>query len=608
TPTGHEEAIKQYHLKKEQTRYLYDGATLLNEYTGAGDPLAQYYMGADDQIVSRKMFGFHGRKDQGYLGNLRDRGHQLFYHYDAMGNVNDLTDHLGSDVLKYRYDAFGGVFTQLWTPYNNVGLTGKSYDIKASLMDYSARWYSPAEAHFTTKDTWAGLQDLPQTLNRYAYALNNPINITDPSGHAPCYEDDDGVLHCGYDPDPDNWEPRGGGGGGGGGYTPPNPDPVDPDPTPLPPAWMDVAKRAADLLAAAGFTPEEIQKIIPQLFSTGVDFIPVVGNIKSGLEATLGIDLITGEKLSTFDRVTAGISAFSLNSGALRTGLKTAGKVADVALDTSRHTDDLTDVSRALSCGRCFGAGTKVATDEGPKNIEDIQVGDRVLSKNDVTGDLDYKEVEDLFTRIAPDVYVITIGEEQITTTAEHPFYIHHVGWVRTQDLHIGDEMETSSGMTAAVEKIQRLDEPTKVYNFSVKDYHTYFVSELKVWTHNSSKDCGVGIGETGKGVVPYEIGRYNQLSNKSLPNDNIEIHHAAQKHPANQVIPGYDGRTAPSIALPRSEHRAIPAQKGIYTGNPRDLLAKDIWDLRNYTNAPNSSLKELIQKNKNASPGAFQK
>ncbi|MCX7572396.1 polymorphic toxin-type HINT domain-containing protein [Tumebacillus sp. DT12] len=267
----------------------------------------------------------------------------------------------------------------------------------------------------------------------------------------------------------------------------------------IPPAWVDVAKRAADLLAAAEFTPEEIQKIIPQLFSTGVDFIPVVGNIKSGLEATLGIDLITGEKLSTFDRVTAGISAFSLNSGALQTGLKTAGKVADVALDTSRHTDDLTDVSRALSCGRCFGAGTKVATDEGPKNIEDIQVGDKVLSKNDVTGDLDYKEVEELFTRTAPDVYVITIGNETLTTTAEHPFYIHNVGWVRTQDLHIGDEMETSSGMGAAVEKIQRADEPTKVYNFSVADYHTYFVSDLQVWTHNSSRDCALSGTATGQ-------------------------------------------------------------------------------------------------------------
>lgn len=42
------------------------------------------------------------------------------------------------------------------------------------------------------------------------------------------------------------------------------------------------------------------------------------------------------------------------------------------------------------------------------------------------------------------------------------------------------------------MEKIQRVDEPTKVYNFSVADYHTYFVSDLQVWTHNSSRDCGL--------------------------------------------------------------------------------------------------------------------
>ncbi|ARU60074.1 hypothetical protein CBW65_02580 [Tumebacillus avium] len=100
------------------------------------------------------------------------------------------------------------MFNQFWTPYNQVGLTNKCYDIKASLMDYSARWYSPSVGRFTTQDSWTGLGDLPQTLNRYAYALNNPINITDPSGHAPCYEDDNGDLRCGYSPNPDDWGNR----------------------------------------------------------------------------------------------------------------------------------------------------------------------------------------------------------------------------------------------------------------------------------------------------------------------------------------------------------------------------------------------------------------
>lgn len=111
-----------------------------------------------------------------------------------------------------------------------------------------------------------------------------------------------------------------------------------------------------------------------------------------------------------------------------------------------------------------------------------------------------------------------------------------------------------------------------------------------------------------GKGVTPYEVGSYNKLTSKSKPNDSIEIHHAAQKHPAKQAINGYNEKTGPSIALPRAEHRAIPTQKGTYSGSARDLLAKDIRDLRNYTNTPNSALKQLIQDNKNAYPNAYKK
>ena len=34
-------------------------------------------------------------------------------------------------------------------------------------------------------DSLAGSPSAPQTLNRYSYALNNPVNYTDPSGHIP---------------------------------------------------------------------------------------------------------------------------------------------------------------------------------------------------------------------------------------------------------------------------------------------------------------------------------------------------------------------------------------------------------------------------------------
>ncbi|HEU4962865.1 MAG TPA: RHS repeat-associated core domain-containing protein [Bacilli bacterium] len=254
--SGNNSRISNYHLKQEITHYLYDGNNLLSEYNADGDILAEYYRGANDQIVARQMFGFQGRKDQGYLGNLRDRGHKLFYHYDATGNVTDLTDHLGSTVLKYRYDAFGGVFTQLWNPYNQVGLTGKSYDIKASLMDYSTRWYSPAVGRFTTQDTWLGNAYDSQSLNRYIYVTNNPINFSDPTGHSPCRDNSGGGISCGYDPNPDNWGSTQSDIPSNGGNTPPEPTPL-PGPDDEQPGWMKVLERQEALYHAAQDAPVE---------------------------------------------------------------------------------------------------------------------------------------------------------------------------------------------------------------------------------------------------------------------------------------------------------------------------------------------------------------
>jgi len=140
----------------------------------------------------------------------------------------DVTDRIGDTVMKYRYDAFGNLFTQMAAPYNTVGFTGKSYDAKASLMDYSARWYSPNYGRFITEDTFFGELDLVQTLNRYAYVANNPINYLDPTGnyywcyavingveysHAPPCDDDNNKYWI--DEEDDGGGPSGGSGGSG---------------------------------------------------------------------------------------------------------------------------------------------------------------------------------------------------------------------------------------------------------------------------------------------------------------------------------------------------------------------------------------------------------
>ncbi|MFC3789839.1 polymorphic toxin-type HINT domain-containing protein [Paenibacillus sp. GCM10012307] len=146
-------------------------------------------------------------------------------------------------------------------------------------------------------------------------------------------------------------------------------------------------------------------------------------------------------------------------------------------------------LKNAIKACNCFTAGTKVLTDEGEKPIEEIKVGDKVLAKDDETGEMAYKEVEWLFQRDVEETYNITVGEEVITTTDEHPFWIVGKGWVESKNLAVGDVLTTTDGKELAIEKIEVKKEHVTVYNFKVKDFHTYFVSNLGIWTHNA---CGV--------------------------------------------------------------------------------------------------------------------
>ena len=125
---------------------------------------------------------------------------------------------------------------------------------------------------------------------------------------------------------------------------------------------------------------------------------------------------------------------------------------------------------------------------------QDVKVGDQVLSRDETNGDIAYKEVMTTSTRVADKMYHVTIGDQTVSVTAEHPFYVHNIGWVRVENLKPGDSLDTRYGMTLDVKKIEVVNKPTQVYNFSVKDYHSYFVTSLQIYTHNQGKGpCSIG-------------------------------------------------------------------------------------------------------------------
>ena len=78
--------------------------------------------------------------------------------------------------------------------------------------------------------------------------------------------------------------------------------------------------------------------------------------------------------------------------------------------------------------------------------------------------------------------------QETIDSTPEHPFYVEGLGWVEASALHPGMTIWFANGTKGTVEDISNegLEEPVTVYNFEVKDFHTYFVGECGVLVHNT--------------------------------------------------------------------------------------------------------------------------
>ena len=149
----------------------------------------------------------------------------------------------------------------------------------------------------------------------------------------------------------------------------------------------------------------------------------------------------------------------------------------------------------------CFAPGTPLRTPDGSRYIEDIRVGDLVLSRDEhnCEGPVEAKVVDEVFGREGLLWYVDANGR-RIRTTAEHPFFVAGRGWIPCHDLKVGDRLLTESGAWVTVEAVEDTGVWSTVYNLRVADYHTYFVGcdewGFAVWAHNA--DCVVVQGKDG--------------------------------------------------------------------------------------------------------------
>ena len=150
-----------------------------------------------------------------------------------------------------------------------------------------------------------------------------------------------------------------------------------------------------------------------------------------------------------------------------------AGAVQDgCSIAMGSYTDRQT--GQVIEVGACFVAGTKIQTPDGEVNIEDIQAGDQVFACNVDTGEVGVKEVKQTFVREVNILVHVFVGEEEIITTTNHPFYVVGRGFVKAEDLRIGYTL-------------LQLDGSTEKISIEVEDWHTYYVTNAGMLVHNAN-------------------------------------------------------------------------------------------------------------------------
>jgi RHS repeat-associated protein len=177
------------------TQYVYngDGARVAGIADGlrtdyvqdVGLPLPQVLTARQGGTTSRYLRGL------GLLAEQQGSGPAAWSYYlpDALGSVRQVAGPTGQVTLTRRYDPFGNlVYQSTNLPISpRYGFAGEEQDPLTGQVFLRARSYAPSTGRFLQADPLPGIPSQPNTLHRYAYAFDNPVNYVDPAGTMPLF-------------------------------------------------------------------------------------------------------------------------------------------------------------------------------------------------------------------------------------------------------------------------------------------------------------------------------------------------------------------------------------------------------------------------------------
>lgn len=187
----YEDRLQQSTIDGQATQYQYDGlghryaktrGTTTTRYVlDLNGGLSKVLMETDGANTARAYYVY----GLGLISRISDIGAVSYYHFDSRGSTIALTDATGVMTDMFAYDPFGNLTNSQGitpNPFKYVGQYGVM-DEGNGLHYIRARYYDAQIGRFINKDPKMGNDSDGQSLNRYAYAQNNPVRFVDVSGY-----------------------------------------------------------------------------------------------------------------------------------------------------------------------------------------------------------------------------------------------------------------------------------------------------------------------------------------------------------------------------------------------------------------------------------------
>ena len=364
---------------------------------------------------------------------------------------------------------------------------GKTTDTTTNLVDIGARKYDPTTGRFISIDPVFQPSN-PQAISGYAYAGNDPVNGSDPSGLITS------MTGGGCDPN-DTTCPGSSGGNSNSTTVPPVPQATSTNNAPVSysnsaPTTPPPVQNAEDPKKYKGHA--DFWDLLPFALAGGV----IVGGAVAGAIAAAPE---IGEGATATCVRFFGVCSKAIAAAIFGAGIVNGANGGDEP-PVLPQKGGKGWIGRLVRAGgeacesNSFVATTPVLMADGKtKPIADVKVGDQIADSIPGGSNLEQHRVTAIhITDNDIDYTTLTIKSGhsggKITGTSHHIFYsLTEHAWVPAGELRPGDKLQTPDGSEAVVTAVRNFTQTARTYNLTVDGLHTYYVvaGDTPVLVHN---------------------------------------------------------------------------------------------------------------------------